>query len=380
MKIRNIDFLMANIGRRNYCYVKVQTDDDLFGIGEAYSVGPDRATEAAVKDFESWLVGEDPLRIEHLWALMYNGTRFPPGPTILSAISGIEHALWDIKGKALGVPVYQLLGGRVRDKVRVYQNPGGGTPEQTAENAIKLIEKFGYTALKIGPHPQGSDKMPWNAVVRGAAAKMKALRDAVGPDVDIGLDPHAKIFEPYKALQMARALAEYNPFFFEEAIRPENIDAMASLKRDCPIPIATGECLYTKYEFRDLLVREAADIIQPDICLMGGIMEMKKIAAMAEAFYVTVAPHNPMGPVATAVNVHFAASTPNFTILEYNPDDTGGRREIVKEPLKVTDGYIEIPTAPGLGIELNEEAFARYPFKPWRRTNPIRSDGSIGFN
>ncbi|HEU5315887.1 MAG TPA: galactonate dehydratase [Chloroflexota bacterium] len=380
MRIKNITFLMANIGRRNYCYVKVQTDDDLFGIGEAYSVGPDRATEAAVKDFEQWLVGQDPLRIEHLWAMMYNGTRFPPGPTILSAISGIEHALWDIKGKALGVPVWQLLGGAVRDKVRVYQNPGGGTPEQTAENALKLIEKYGYTALKIGPHPPGSEQMPWNAVVRGAAARVKALRDAVGPDVDIGLDPHAKIFEPYKALQMARAVAEYNPFFFEEALRPENIDAMASFKRDCPIPVATGECLYTKFEFRDLIYREAADIIQPDVCLMGGLMEMKKVAAIAEASYVVVAPHNPMGPVATAVNVHFAASTPNFTILEYNPDDTGGRREIVKEPLRVKDGYIELPTAPGLGIELNEEAFKDHPFKPWRRTNPIRPDGSIGFN
>jgi galactonate dehydratase len=380
MRIKNIDFLMANIGRRNYCYVKVITDDDLFGIGEAYSVGPDRATEAAVKDFEGWLIGQDPLRIEHLWAMMYNGTRFPPGPTILSAISGIEHALWDIKGKALGVPVWQLLGGAVRDKVRVYQNPGGGTPEETAENALKLIEKYGYTALKIGPHPRGADQMPWNAVVRGAAARVKALRDAVGPDIDIGLDPHAKIFEPYKALQMARAVAEYNPFFFEEALRPENIDAMASFKRECPIPVATGECLYTKFEFRDLIFREAADIIQPDVCLMGGLMEMKKVAAIAEAAYVVVAPHNPMGPVATAVNVHFAASTPNFTILEYNPDDTGGRREIVKEPLRVKDGYIELPTAPGLGIELNEEAFKDHPFKPWRRTNPIRPDGSIGFN
>jgi galactonate dehydratase len=160
------------------------------------------------------------MRIEHLWAMMYNGTRFPPGATIFAALSGIEHALWDIKGKALGVPVYQLLGGAVRDKVRIYQNPGGGSPEETAERGIACIERYGYTALKIGPQPYGADQMPWNAVVRGAAAKVKALRDAVGPDVDIGLDPHAKIFEPVKALQMARAVAEYNPFFFEEPIRP----------------------------------------------------------------------------------------------------------------------------------------------------------------
>ncbi len=380
MKIERIETFLANTGSRNYCFVKVLTDDGLHGIGEAYSVGPDRATEAAIHDFEEWLVGQDPLRIEHLWAMMYNGTRFPPGPTILAALSGIEHALWDIKGKALGVPVWQLLGGAVRDRVRVYQNPGGATPAEMAERAVALIERYGYTALKLAPHPPGAERLPWNAVVRAAAERLRAVRDAVGPDVDIGLDPHAKIFEPAKALQMARAVAEYNPFFFEEPLRPENIDALASFKKQCPIPVATGECLYTKYDFRDLIVREAADIIQPDVCLMGGLLEMKKVAAIAEASYVVVAPHNPMGPVATAVNVHFAASTPNFIVLEYTPDDRPPRRDLVQEPLVVRDGYIELPTKPGLGIELNEEALKHYPFRSWRRTSPIRPDGSIGFN
>ncbi len=380
MKIERIETFLANTGSRNYCFVKVLTDDGLHGIGEVYSVGPDRATEAAIHDFEEWLVGQDPLRIEHLWAMMYNGTRFPPGPTILAALSGIEHALWDIKGKALGVPVWQLLGGAVRDRVRVYQNPGGATPAEMAERAVALIERYGYTALKLAPHPPGAERLPWNAVVRAAAERLRAVRDAVGPDVDIGLDTHAKIFEPAKALQMARAVAEYNPFFFEEPLRPENIDALASFKKQCPIPVATGECLYTKYDFRDLIVREAADIIQPDVCLMGGLLEMKKVAAIAEASYVVVAPHNQMGPVATAVNVHFAASTPNFIVLEYTPDDRPPRRDLVQEPLVVRDGYIELPTKPGLGIELNEEALKHYPFRSWRRTSPIRPDGSIGFN
>ncbi|HEX2032722.1 MAG TPA: galactonate dehydratase [Chloroflexota bacterium] len=380
MKIERIQTFLANTGGRNYCFVKVYVDEGLYGIGEAYSVGPDKATVAAIEDFEEWLIGQDPLRIEHLWAMMYNGTRFPPGPTILSAISGIEHALWDIKGKALGVPVWQLLGGAVRDRVRVYQNPGGRTPEEMAERAVAAIERYGYTALKLGPHPPGSEKLPWNAVLRGAAARVKAVRDAVGPDVDIGLDPHAKIFEPVRALQLAHAVAEYNPYFFEEPIRPENIDAMASFKQKSPIPVATGECLYTKFEFRDLIVREGADIIQPDVCLMGGLLEMKKVAALAEAHYVVVAPHNPMGPVATAVNVHFCASTPNFVVLEYNPDDRPPRRDLVQEPLVVKDGYIELPTAPGLGIELDEAAFQKYPFRSWRRSSPIRPDGSIGFN
>ncbi|MER3404285.1 MAG: hypothetical protein C4289_03195 [Chloroflexota bacterium] len=221
--------------------------------------------------------------------------------------------------------------------------------------------------------------MPWNRVVREAAARLEGIRKAVGEEVDIGVDPHAKIFEPVRALEMAEALKPYKPFFFEEPLRPENIDALAEFKKQCPIPVATGEMLYTKYEFRDLLARGAADILQPDVCLTGGLSEMKKIAAMAEAHYVTVAPHNPMGPVATAVNVHFAIATQNFLILEYIPDDEPPRRDLVKEPLVVKDGYIEAPARPGLGIELNEEAFGKYPYRSWHRGFPWRPDGSIGF-
>ncbi len=378
MKITDIKTFLVNIGR-NLIFVKVCTDEGIEGIGEAYSVGPDDATVATIHHFKDWLVGRDPTDIEHLWQLMYNGSRFPGGSVINSAISGIEHALWDIAGKALGVPVYKLLGGKCRDKIRVYQSAGGGTPEQAAENAVATIEKYGYTAIKMGPHPPGSDQMPINAVIRGAAERMEAVRKAVGDDIDIGLDPHAKIFEPVRAIMMAEALKPYKPFFFEEPIRPENIDALVKVAAHVDIPLATGEMLYTKYEFRELLVKQAVDIIQPDICLTGGILECKKIAAMAEAYYVPLAPHNPMGPVATAVNVQFAASIPNFLILEYIPDDRPPRSELVKEPLKVEDGYITVPDKPGLGIELNEEAFAKYPFKPWHRGFVFREDGSVGF-
>ena len=379
MKIVRIDTFLVGSGRRNLVFVKVVTDEGLYGVGEAYSAGPDEATVAVIKDFESWIVGQDPMNIEFLWQWMYNCSRFPGGVITNSAISGIEHALWDIKGKALGVPVYQLLGGKARDKIRVYQNPGGRTPEQMAENSLALIEKYGYTALKIGPQPPDSDRMPLNAALRGAVARMEAVRRAVGDDIDIGVDPHAKIFEPIRAVQMAQALKPYNPYFFEEPIRPENIDAMASLRGQVDIPVATGEMLYTKYEFRDLLVRGGADIIQPDICCAGGILEMRKIAAMAEAFYVTVAPHNPMGPIATAVNVHFAAATPNFLILEYNPDEKADRRDLVDEPMKVVDGHIELPTKPGLGIDINEEALSKYPPVRWHRAFPLRADGAMGY-
>lgn len=379
MKITDIKTFLVNTGRRNLVLVKVMTDDGIHGIGEAYSVGPDLATKETIDYFRDWLVGEDPTNIEHLWAKMYNFSRFPGGSVVNSAISGIEHALWDILGKSAGVPVYKLLGGKTRDKVRVYQNPGGSSPEETAERAVALRETHGFTAFKIGPHPPGSDRMPINRVLRFAETKMRKLREAVGEDVDIALDPHAKIFEPIWALQMAEVLKPYRPFFFEEPIRPENIEAMAKVAAKIEIPLATGEDLYTKYEFRDLLVAQAADIIQPDICIAGGLLELKKIAAMAEAFYVTVAPHNPMGPLATVVNVHLAACIPNFLILEYNSDDKPPRSELLLEPMRVQDGYIPVPELPGWGVELNEEALGKYPYKPWRRGFNYREDGSVAY-
>ena len=222
--------------------------------------------------------------------------------------------------------------------------------------------------------------MPWNAVVRGAEARIKAVREAVGPDIDIGLDPHAKIFEPVKALQMAQAVAPYNPYFFEEPLRPENIDAMASFKRDCPIPVATGECLYTKFEFRDLIAREAADIIQPDVCLMRRADGDEEDRGDRRGELRRRRPAQPHGARGDGGQRALRASTPNFAILEYNPDDRGPRRDLVREPLAVKDGYIELPTTPGLGIDLDESAFEKYPYKPWKRTSPIRPDGSIGFN
>jgi galactonate dehydratase len=296
-----------------------------------------------------------------------------------AAISGIEHALWDIKGKALGVPVYELLGGPCRDRVRAYQSPGGSTPEEMAERAVALIARYGYTALKIGPNPANFQALPWATVVRAAARRLEAVRRAVGEEVDIGVDPHATIFEPARALAMAEALQPYRPFFFEEPLRPENVDALAKLAGRIRIPIATGEMLYTKWQFRELLFKQAVDIIQPDVCCAGGLLECKKIAALAEACYVTVAPHNPMGPVATAVNVHLAAAIPNFLILEYIPDDEPPRRDLVQEPVALRDGYLELPRRPGLGVELNLEALARYPFRRWHRPFPLREDGSMAF-
>ncbi|HEY8602072.1 MAG TPA: galactonate dehydratase [Thermomicrobiales bacterium] len=379
MKITRIETFLVRPDSRNYVFVRVHTDEGLYGVGEAYSAGPDDAVAAVIHDFEAWLIGRDPRDIEFLWQLMYNASRFPGGVVTNAAISGIEHALWDIKGKALGVPVYQLLGGKCRDRVRVYIHSGGNTPEELVENTVRRLERYGCTAVKVSPHSSREPVLTSAANTRTAVARMEALRRALGDEIEIAVDAHATIFEPIRALQLAQALKPYNPFFFEEPTRPENIDALAALRRQMDIPLATGEMLYTKYEFRDLLVRHAADIIQPDICCAGGLLEQKKIAAMAEAFYATIAPHNPVGPVATAVNVHLAACTPNFLILEYLPDDVPGRRELVDEPMRLVDGYLELPTKPGLGIDLNVEAFAQYPHRRWHRAFPMRADGSIGY-
>ncbi len=379
MKITRIETFLAHPDHRNLVFVKVHTDEGIHGIGEAYSVGPDDATALVIHHFEEWLIGQDPTRIEHLWAMMYQGIRFPGGSVVNSAISGIEHALWDINGKRLGVPVYELLGGACRDRIRVYQSPGGKTAEELAENAVRLIERYGYSAVKIGPQGPSSDLLSIGASLREATKRMAAVRAAVGDDVDVAVDPHAKIFEPSQAIAMAQAIKPYRPLFFEEPLRPENADALAKVASKIDVPIATGEMLYTKFEFRELLVKQAADILQPDVCCAGGILECKKIAAMAEAFYVNLAPHNPMGPVATAVNVHLAASIPNFLILEYHPDDEPPRRDLVDEPMQLRDGYLELPTRPGLGIDLNEDAFPRYPFRTWHRGFPTRPDGSLAF-
>ena len=379
MKITGITCHIVDGGGRNILFVRTETDAGIVGWGEAFSVGPDLAVAATIDHLKDWILGDDPRDIERLWATMYQGLRFPPGSVGLAAISGIEHTLWDISAKALGLPVYRLLGGRVRDRVRVYQGCTGPTPEAAAEKALELVQDYGYTAFKMSPFPPDDHLRPWNEVLREGPRHMAAVREAVGDDVDIGLDVHAKVLEPIRALELARAVEPYNPFFFEEPIRPEGIREMAWLRRRSPVPIATGEALYAKFQFNDLVRQQAADIIQPDVCVCGGLMEMKKIAAIAEGHDVVVAPHNPMGPLAGAINLHFAASTTNFLVLEYRAHDKGRWRELVKNPWTPVDGHLEIPDTPGWGLEVDEDALGRYPAITWRRGNPIRADNSPAF-
>ena len=378
MKITDIQTFGVNLGDGNHIFVKVISDEHLHGTGEAYRVGPDAAVEQTVHYLKDWLIGEDPTRIEHLWRIMYNGSRFPGGSILNAAISGIELALWDLKGKAHGVPVYQLLGGRCRDRIRLYRGIGGNTPQAAADSARDAVRQ-GFTAVKMQPMPPEHDKLPWGRVLRESKERVEAVRRAVGEDVDIALDPHAQLLETVRSLELAEVVKPIRPLFYEEPLRPENVAAMASLHEKIGMPIATGEANYTKYEFRDIIAARAADILQPDLLLCGGLLEAKKIAAMAEAHNLAMAPHNPMGPVSTAVSAHFSISTPNFLILEYTIDSEGPARNLLLKTFPYKEGYLEVPDTPGLGIELNDRAFAGQPLKTWRRQLVVEADGNIGY-
>ncbi|MBC8228120.1 mandelate racemase/muconate lactonizing enzyme family protein [bacterium] len=379
MKITAIKTYLPNFGRRCRGIIKVETDEGIYGWGEAYSVGPDLSVKPIVDYITTWFIGEDPRRIEYLMMKTFQQFRFPPGGAGLAAISGIEHALWDISGKAAGLPVYMLLGGNVRDKVRVYQGAGGATGKETAESAQRINEEWGITAFKTSPYRLDHNRHRWGRVCSEAAAYLEEVRKYTPDDWEFAFDPHAQIFEPIRALQLANALAPYDPYFFEEPLRPEHIPAWARLRQQMQVPLATGESLYTRFEFLDLIAAQAADIIQPDVCICGGLLEMRKIAAIAEAHYVTIAPHNPMGPVATAVNVQFAASTHNFKILEYINPTSSEWANWVDEPYLPKDGYLELRDRPGLGIDVNEEVVSKSEYIHWQRTAPVRPDGSTGY-
>jgi galactonate dehydratase len=373
MKITAIKTCVVNAEMRNWVFVKVETDQPgLYGWGEASLEWKTRAVVGAVEDFAPMLIGEDPERIEFLYQKMYRQSFWRVGVIGLSAISGIEQALWDIRGKFLGVPVYQLLGGRVRDKVRMYTHLGGGDmravyetqysadPKPFVDLALQVVSK-GYTAVKVLITPP-TESLNSIAAYRYAETMMAAMRAAVGESVDIMVDCHGR-HGVANAIEFCRVLAPYRPYFIEEPVPPENVDAMAEVRRASPVPIATGERRITRYEFRELFEKQACQVIQPDLCHCGGLWEAKKIAAMAETYYMGVAPHNPLGPVANAAALHFALSTPNFLIQEDMLSDVPWRFDVVQHALKTEDGYWLVSDAPGLGIEVDEAAAAKHPFK-----------------
>lgn len=370
MKITDIKTVVVNAQMRNWVFVKVETDTPgLDGWGEASLEWKTRAVAAAVEDLKPFILGDDPTRIEHIYQKLYRQPFFRPGVIGLSAISGIEQACWDILGKQLGVPVYKLLGGAVRDKVRMYTHLGGGEMSAVYESfdsrrvielALEVVAR-GYTAVKVVFVPY-SEPLMGAPYAKKLAAVMGKLREAVGDRVDIMVDFHGRTY-PAVAIEYINAIAEYRPYFCEEPVPPENIDALAEVCRAVRVPIATGERLATRHQFREVLEKRAAHVIQPDLCHCGGLLEAKKISAMAEAYYVGVAPHNPLGPIANAAALHFALSTPNFLIQEDMLADVPWRWEVVESSLSTENGYWLPSDAPGLGVTVNEAAAARYPFQ-----------------
>jgi galactonate dehydratase len=365
MKISMIRTWKVFANWRNWVFVKVETDEGVHGVGEATLEGRALAVEAGIQELSRNLVGRDPSDIEDMWqAAYYRETFWVGGPIMLTAISAIEMALWDIVGKTLGVPVYKLLGGKCRSELRLYANGwyfGAVTPDDFAQKAAETVKR-GYTALKWDPFGS-ADKTLTLDQMRQAVANVAAVREAVGNNVDLLIEAHGR-FNTYTAITVANRLEEYNPMFLEEPVPPENYDALAEVKRATRVPIATGERCYTTFGYRDLLSKSAAHIIQPDVMHAGGILETKKIAAMAGAHYIPVAPHNPNGPIAMAATMQLAAGIPNFLILEYLVDDVPWRDTVVSAPAKVENGYVKLSEAPGLGVDLVEPECEAHPYVP----------------
>lgn len=329
-------------------FLKVHTDAGITGIGEPSLEGYGPTVISALKEMEEYLIGKDPRQVVHHWQAIYRHSFYRGGQLITSALSGIDQALWDIKGKALGVPVYELLGGPTRDRIRFYALVG--RPE-----AVKYRKEVeGFSAFKcLPPKDVPARTVETMAYVKRAADMFAGLREAAGPECDIAIDFHGAI-EPPTAKLLVKALEPYHPLFIEEPVNSQYVDVMADIAHSTHVPIATGERLFNKWQFRDVLEKRAASILQPDMCHCGGITEMRLIAGMAEAYYCSMAPHSAEGIVGTTATMHVMASIPNFLILEQHTLGEG----YIKEPFKAENGYVKIPTKPGLGIELDEDALA----------------------
>jgi galactonate dehydratase len=364
MKITKLETFLV---KPRWLFLKVHTDAGLIGLGEPILEGRAKTCAAAVKEIEPYLVGKDPRLAVHHWQAIYRHAFYRGGPILTSALSGIDQALWDIKGKALGVPIYELLGGPTRRRVRVYAQ--ASTPEK-----IKELLGRGFTTFKTGPAKRRPSRyVETPAEVRYAAETFAELRKAAGDDADIAIDFHGAI-SPALAKVLIKALEPHAPMFIEEPINCQNHDLMAEIARGTHLPIATGERVFTKWGFREVLQKGAATILQPDLCHAGGITECRLIAGMAEAYYAAIAPHNPLGPISLAAGIQLAASIPNFLCQEQVSLGEG----YLKKPFEVNKGYIDVPTGPGLGIELDENVLADKIDHDWKNRDLFDpDDGSV---
>ncbi|MDW7661910.1 MAG: galactonate dehydratase [Bacillota bacterium] len=393
MKITEVKVVPVN----RFLFVEVHTDEGIVGLGESGCWGFLDASAEAVKSFATYLIGQDPLKIEHHWQYMYRCFHFR-GAAIMGALSAIDIALWDIVGKRLGVPTYQLLGGKCRDKARVYFHVGGETTDEIIKN-IKEAKSKGFTAVgHLTPFLDEDRKTPYYEThaqkIGHAIDRVRRYREAVGDEVDLCIEIHRRL-KPAEAIALARGIEKYHPFFIEDPTTPDNFDSMALIADHINIPIATGERFHTPQEFVQLLNKKAVHYVRPDVCMCGGITGAKKIAAIAEAYDAMVVPHNPLSPVSTAACIQIAASIPNFALQEYPGDDRASATEryiaaktddkdrsfcqanVVKETLICKEGFILIPDKPGIGVELAEGVAERYPYSRRTIETRLHIDGSV---
>lgn len=357
--------------------LKIHCEDGTVGIGEGGVHGWQRPTQAMIKTMEPYLLGKNPDHIEHHYQWLYRSSHFM-GSVVQGALSAIDIALWDIKGKRLEVPIFDLMGGKTRDRVRCYMHVGSGdlgSADDLAKDALNAV-KQGFTAVRFTPF--SSDyylHKSYSEWADEAVKRVSAVRETVGSDIDICVEIHRQM-NPAESIALGRRLEEFNPFFYEDPMLPDSPAIMGEVAKKCNIPIATGERFTTIFEYQQLLEAKAASYVRPDLCLCGGLSGCKKVAAMAEAHHVKVIPHNPLSPISTAACVQLDACIPNFALQEYTGESEPPKSELLLKPLELKEGYITVPDGPGLGVEINEEAL-KMPEDPKVLDTPIGFDGSV---
>ena len=369
MKITKIEPFLVDA----WLLVRVHTDEGIIGNGEAGLWAHHKTVFEAIHELSRYYIGKDARLIEHHWQVVSRDTHFM-GSVLSAAMSAVDIALWDILGKSVGLPVYQLLGGKCRDKVRVFNNVVGATLDQIAESASSSV-KQGFTALRVTPFSRDTTKQTPTKVVKTAVEIVKTIREAVGDEVDLGVEIHRNL-SPGVAITLARELEPYRLLYYEDPIAPESVEALAYVAPHVRIPIATGERFYNIWQFKELIDKKTVSLIRPDISLAGGITHGKKIAALAEASFVGIFPHLMGGPVNNAAFVQLDAAIPNYVLQESNIT-RNPLTEVVDEPIRIERGYMIVPTRPGIGVEINEDKLVKYPYKSREITGVFHEDGSV---
>lgn len=379
MKIKSYELFQVP---PRWLFLKIETDEGITGWGEPVIEGKAATVKTAVDELMEYLLGKDPMHIEDHWNVMYRAGFYRGGPILMSAIAGIDQALWDIKGKYYNAPIYQLLGGKARDKMKVYSWIGGDRPAEVGEAARKMVEQ-GFLAVKMNATEE-LQYIDSYEKIDAAIARIATVREAVGPGIGIGIDFHGRVHKPMAKI-LAKEMEPFRPMFIEEPVLPENNEDLREIAQHVAIPIATGERMFSKWQFKTLLKEGYVDIIQPDVSHAGGITECKKIISMAEAFDVAAAPHCPLGPIALAACLQVDATCHNAFIQEqslgihYNKGSDLLDYLVDKTVFQYSDGYVEIPSKPGLGIEINEAHVRKMAAEGHNWRNPVwrHTDGSV---